>query len=412
MKLASSAAPADGFYPGERARVEKVWRMASFTSILSPHPETTISVEAAPDCLPDLHLDQIIAAVTVGHRDDHLEWFFFAPLHDVSAVEYRHQVFRDLERDEIRQPIENFVAGMRTMRRRLHQAEHLWHPLQRQGWFVYAVETYCDAMAMLRHQLAHVDLSSRGLRDFADHVAHYVDSDTFRTRVADTEAVQARLHQVRYTVHIQGLRVHVEKFDGQTDYSAGVLATFERFATEAGTDYRVPLKDFTDMNHVEKQILECVAKLYPDTFALLDGFCRRNEHFLEPTIARFEDEIRFYSSYLAFIRRFTTAGLTFNYPDVTGEPGAACAEDAFDLALAINSVDEDKPIVRNGFRLSASERIFVVTGPNQGGKTTFARTIGQCAYLASLGCPIPAGRARFTLPDQVYTHFERQESLS
>lgn len=386
--------------------------MASFTSILFPGSGALAGAEAPPDCFADLHLDQIIDVVTAGHTDDHLEQFFYAPLHDVSTVTYRHAVFRDLERDETRQPIENFVAGMRATRRGLHRAGHVWHPLQQQGWFIDAAETFCHVMATLRDDLAGMELASGGLRDFAHYVAGYVDSHTFQALAADTQTVQAELHKIRYAVHIQGLRVHVEKFDSQTDYSAAVAATFQRFATGAGKDYRVRLNDYPDMNHVEEQILGCVAKLYPEPFALLEAFYKRNTHFIEPTIARFEREIHFYLSYLMFIRRFTAAGLTFSYPEVAGEPGVISANDAFDLALAIKAVDEDTPVIRNDFHLSGRERIFVVTGPNQGGKTTFARMIGQCAYLATLGCPLPASRAVLTLPDQIYTHFERQESLS
>ena len=369
-------------------------------------------VDAAPDCFADLHLDQIIDAATVGHADDHLAQFFYAPLHEVSAVTYRHEVFRDLERDEARRPIEKFVASMRATRREIDRAADVWHPLQKQGWILDAVDTFCRAMATLRGDLAEIELTSRGLRDFAHYVAGYVDSHTFQTLAADAQTLQTELYKLRYAVHIQGLRVHVEKYDGQSDYSAGVTATFERFATEAAKDYRVRLNDYPDMNHVEEQILGCVAKLYPEPFALLDAFCTRNKHFIEPTIARFEREIHFYLSYLNFIRRFTAAGLTFSYPEIADEPGVISAYDAFDLALAIKAIDEDTPVIRNDFHLSGPERIFVVTGPNQGGKTTFARTIGQCAYLATLGCALPASHAVLTLPDQIYTHFERQESLS
>jgi len=380
-----------------------------FTSILFPQGGAPTELDEAPDCFSDLHLDEIIAAVNAGHAEHRVDRFFCVPLHEVSTVEHRHQVFRDLECGEIRQPILKLVDGMQTMRLRLDQAKDLRHPLQRQGWVIYAIQTFCDTVALLRDELARVELASRGLRDFADHVAQYVESDTFRKLSGDTEAVQSELRKVRYRVHIRDLRVHVEKYDDQTDYSDAVAATFGRFATEVGKDYRVPFEDCKDMDHVEAQILECVADLYPDAFALLDGFCRRNQRFIEPTIRRFDHEIRFYLYYLAFVRRFTKAGLNFSYPEVTSEPGILSADGAFDLALAIKSTDA---LVGNDFRLTGPERIFVVTGPNQGGKTTLARTIGQCAFLASLGCPIPAERARFTLPDRIYTHFERQETLS
>ncbi len=275
-----------------------------------------------------------------------------------------------------------------------------------------AVELYCDAVTGLVRDLSLVDVQSRGFVAFRDYVTDYANSGRFTSLLAETKQLKADLSAVTYCLLIKGNSIKVRTYDAESDYSADVAETFAKFKQEAAKDYRVKFSTRREMDHVEAHILDLVAKLYPDLFSQLDAYCAKNGKYLDETLAIFDREIQFYVAYLEYIARIKRAGLQFCYPHLSTTEKEVYEYEGFDVALASKLVTERSSVVCNDFSLKGKERIVVVTGPNQGGKTTFARTFGQVHYLASLGCPVPGREARLFLFDRLFTHFEKEETIT
>lgn len=364
-----------------------------------------------PECFRDLHLDRIVGAITAGREAYQLAPLFYTPLREVSTIRYRHDVFRDLEREALARPILRFAEGMRQVRGRLAEADKLHYAGQKQRCFLDAVALYCAAVAALTRDLAGAEPRSRGLRGFGDFLDGYTASGPFTALQSQTHALQESLAAIQYGLAIDGTRIEVRRYESEADYGAEVLETFEKFKQGAARTYSFKFYDSLDMNHVEAAILERVALLFPEVFSALSRYCESHRDWLDPTIRRFDREVQFYLAYLEHAARFKPAALLLCYPEVTDASKDVRAHAAFDLALADRLAREGTPVVTNDFHLEGCERILVVSGANQGGKTTFARMFGQLHYLASLGCPVPAREARLFLFDRLFSHFEREEQV-
>jgi DNA mismatch repair protein MutS len=361
----------------------------------------------------DLHLDQIVEAVA-GDREerDLVSGLLYQQVRDIDTLQYRHEVFGDLQDPGLFEQVRQFAESLRRVRAHLEQLAKMQSQPQREGWFLDAAAVYCDAVRSLAGDLESRSINSRGLLGFRKYLAGYVASAEFGDLTCDTAERKADLAQVRYLVRIRGPRVDVSRYEGEVDYSAEIEATFERFQQGAVKDYRVSYRLWPGMNHVGAQILDLVARLFSREFVALGDYCRQHAGFLDATIRQFDQEVQFYLAYLDYIEPLRSAGLTFCFPELTADAKDIVARDTFDLALAAKLVAVGSAVVRNDFHLTGPERVFVVSGPNQGGKTTFARTFGQLHHLASTGCPVPGSAARLFLFDELFTHFEREEDIT
>ena len=382
-----------------------------FESILYPLGAAPGAAPADSDVLRDLNLDQVFTAAAAESEDHDVAAYFGAPVVDLDAVTYRQEVLRDLEEPAAMEAVDGFAEGMHRMRALRDLAAKLECPPEQERRLLGAAHAYCEAVRGLAGGLANLELRSRGMLALRAFLVEYLSSPAFRDLASELGAVLAALDTVRYSVMIDGLTVAVRPYAGEPDYSAEVEATFAKFRRAPARDYRVKLVDAGRLNHVETQILERVARLNPEPFSALTAFCAAHEAYLDERVVRFDREVQFYVAYLRVIAPLRAAGLPFCYPLVSAGPRATAVRDAFDLALAVALLARNETPVRNDLTLGTGERIVVVTGPNHGGKTTFARMIGQLHYLAGLGLSVPGTEARLGLVDRVFVHFERVEDI-
>lgn len=382
-----------------------------FESILSPHAHE-VGVAQQVDALHDLALDQVFARVDEGAP--RAASAFRVLLGSVAEVEYRQAVFRALEHEGVRSAVRAFLEGMSRCDQRDHAAAQARSPYAGELWHLSAVTEYVGTVEAFHSDLVgslpELETRSDGWDRLCRHVDEYRSSPVFGSLESDAIALQDQLAALRYNALIRGAKVALAPTDGEADLSKAVLSTFERFRQGEVADHRTEFRA-AGLDHVQAWMLERVAKVHPKPFAHLVRFARETQEYRDRMLVRFADEVRFYLAYLDFLAPLRRAGLPVSYPAVSPDQKKLAVSDAWDLALAAQMVENNQSVVTNDATLTGKERVLVISGPNQGGKTTTARMFGQMHHLAAIGCPVPGRQAEIFLCDKVLTVFEREEQL-
>ena len=126
-------------------------------------------------------------------------------------------------------------------------------------------------------------------------------------------------------------------------------------------------------------------------------------------------ELGFYLGCLNLRDRLTAAGQPVCFPDPIG-PSPSGAEQArmsarglYDASLAL-SLSETRAV---GNDLDADgKQLIMITGANQGGKSTFLRSVGLAQLMMQSGMFTAATALRASVGPGLFTHFKREEDAS
>jgi DNA mismatch repair ATPase MutS len=143
--------------------------------------------------------------------------------------------------------------------------------------------------------------------------------------------------------------------------------------------------------------------------ALAAGALARSADHVVSFYYQLQTELAFYIGCLGLHGRLRDLRAPFSFPSVTdrGKPRLAC-KDLYDVSLALSA--NQRPV---GNDINADGKpLIVVTGANQGGKTTFLRSFGLAQLMMQGGMFVGAAQLRANAVDGVFTHFRREEDAS
>ena len=341
------------------------------------------------------------------------EELLFELSQDVATIHYRQSVLADVLGSA---PLREVLREARPMLRELAYftttRKEQSAPLQQAVWRLGELETYVACLQRLADAARLPELESEGMRALLAFVRRRQADPVYQRLLQELPALRGGLKRrasVSIGINLDDqlrpseatlLAVHEEKFAERPLLSRifGAASPYQPVASIKRVAAMGTL--FGDLDRILGAVARPLAKA-------LGQYVRLQVQDL----LSLEREIAFYLGAAQLFERLRERGLPICRPRLapTAERRLQVRR-LYNVNLALGSSEERAAtIVGNDLDMDNSGRILVLTGPNQGGKTTFTRAVGLLQVLAQAGLYAPAEAATVSPADVVGTHFPVDE---
>lgn len=381
-----------------------------FESILYlEQPDEEDLPRLAPGFFQDLNLDQIVREVQKLAGAYAVEKLYYAFPQSAAEENYRRGIFQDMKKPAVNAAFMAFSENMRIYAKASANIHQLENPIQRMAWHVAAANAYCRAVNELLERLTALEtegtLCAQGLLCLCAWLRRMSEDEQFQKLAEGAEEVAALLQALHFVIEIENNKVVIR--EGTVP---GTYRDLLRELAPVDGDCVSPFAPVLLMAPLEAELFRTFENRFPQIFRKIEAFGDKFPSFGEERILALEQEVQYYLAFARFEREMQEKGCCFCVPQ-TDESQNMQAHGLYDLALACSNLRRGKTVVSNDFHYEKEERFFVVNGPNQGGKTTFARSLGQLLYFTKMGLDVPAKSANVHAFQKLLTHFSVEESM-
>lgn len=359
-----------------------------------------------PAFYEDLNLDQIMKKIYDADLYPQLNEMYTTLVSDEKIIYYRQEIMRDLEKSEIYTPIVQFQNDFQEVKRKIEESKVKKHEVQQDFIYLEAIYLYCQCINNLKNFFELEMISSEGLKNLGEVLEQYSGSNYFKALNKKIIEIKNAIEKIHYQLILSENKVVIrvikneEKFKA-ADYSEKLKKALGILEEELEGQGKINLFVGEELNPLEIKIIEVLKSHHQQLFKVCHEMVVENKNFIVDFIEQIHSELPFYTNFIEYMKRLKEKN--FTYPRFTKEINI---KGLYDLSLA-----QKKDVVANDLKIYEGENGACITGANQGGKTTFLRSIGQLIYFSALGLPVAASEASMPLYEKLYTHFSKAEDV-
>lgn len=383
-----------------------------FISILNREGNRVGVSEEPPEFFVDLNLNRLIDEFQNRAKGYEVKKLFYAFPDTKKDIRYRREVLADLKKDSLFESVRMFTQNMYQARNYFSYSETVEFQMQKEMWTLNSAVCYLEAWEGLLTALHNNRIQSEGLLTLSAYMDEAEKKEEFRQWKRETAKVKDLFQNIQLELTLSGSQISLAiREDKRTNYNDFLKKLFPNQWQENRSRYiETPFHNKLELSALECEIVDMLNKIIPEHFKAMHHFYGVAKSAFDDTLVRFEEEVQFYLSYLDFQKEMESYGFCFTKP-VLVEERELKVNGIYDLALAFKGAKKGRKVISNDAYFNDGEHFFVVTGPNQGGKTTFARSMGQMMYFAMMGLEVPGKMAIVPYIDGIITHFSVEESV-
>lgn len=402
-------------------------------------PET----QADPDYAGDVGLDELAGALSIaGKYRKFVKGILAGLCRDKEVIEYRQDILDDLLRNvglarDLRALLP-MIAELSACREQtgLH-ATPLMQAMRRFG----ELELYVQCVGSLSGALERCgeSLESQGLlrvKRAMDEVASTESFLSLKQSIPELKSGMERMASVTIGVNLDAQLRPVEatilSLNDTAFKGCPLLNSF--FARGGAVNGSTGISELhsiveksslTQMDILKSAVNEDHAlqiMLFNDLHAILNrslapvvSTMKQYTHVNSGLLTHLEYELAFLLGAAALAAKLGENGLATCRPAIADmDRRVLRAQGCYSVNLALRLIESGgkagaASLVANDIDFDEGGAVFVLTGPNRGGKTTYLQTIAVFQLLAQSGALVPASCAAVSPADRIFTHFPVEE---